>query len=199
VKQAQVQTKQEELFKQEEKVEKVVNLLKEEKNKLIRYREVYHWLDQHLLNLTYTIEKQVMVTIHNHFNLLFKEWFSILIDDENVSSRIDDSFSPIIEQNGYEIMFTNLSGGEKTAAALSYRLALNRVINDVVHNVNTKDLLILDEPTDGFSSEQLDKVREVLERLNLRQIIIVSHESKIESFVDNVIRIGKEAHVSTLV
>ena len=90
----------------------------------------------------------------------------------------------------------NLSGGEKTAVALSYRLALNKVINDIVSEIKTKDILMLDEPTDGFSSEQLDKVRDVLEQLNVKQVIIVSHESKIESFVDSVIRVGKEEHIS---
>jgi exonuclease SbcC len=137
-----------------------------------------------------------MLNIHRLFNQLFQEWFSILIDDENVNSKLDDSFTPLIEQNGYEVNFDNLSGGEKTSAALAYRLALNRVINDVIHEIKTKDLLILDEPTDGFSSEQLDKVREVLDRLHLKQIIIVSHESKIETFVEKVIRVQKNGHVS---
>jgi hypothetical protein len=30
----------------------------------------------------------------------------------------------------------------------------------------------------------------------MQQVVIVSHESKIESFVDNVIMVGKEEHVS---
>ena len=58
---------------------------------------------------------------------------------------------------------------------------------------------MLDEPTDGFSSEQLDKVRDVLEQLNMKQVIIVSHESKIESFVENVIRVQKQESVSVVV
>ena len=102
-------------------------------------------------------------------------------------------------QNGYDISFADLSGGEKTSAALAYRLALNKVINDIIHTINTKELLILDEPTDGFSSEQLDKVREVLDKLHLQQTIIVSHESKIESFVENIIKIQKEGHVSEVI
>ena len=81
---------------------------------------------------------------------------------------------------------------------MAYRLALNQVINNVISVIKTKDLLILDEPTDGFSTEQLDRVREVLEKLKLKQIIIVSHESKIESFVDNVIRIEKEEQMSRM-
>jgi len=110
--------------------------------------------------------------------------------------RLDDEFTPLIEQNGYESDVENLSGGEKTAVALAYRLALNKVINDIIGEIKTKDILILDEPTDGFSSEQLDKMRVILEQLSIRQVIIVSHESKIESFVDNVIRIDKDEHVS---
>lgn len=196
VQQAQLQTQLEGLRRNEENLQQQINALHQLQQRGQQRQQLYHWLEEYFLKLTYTIEKQVMLTIYHLFNQLFQEWFSILIDDPSIYSRIDDSFYPVIEQNGYEVPFLHLSGGEKTSAALAYRLALNRVINDVIHEISTKDLLILDEPTDGFSSEQLEKVREVLERLNLRQTIIVSHESKIESFVENVIRIHKEGHVS---
>ena len=62
-----------------------------------------------------------------------------------------------------------------------------------------KDLIILDEPTDGFSAEQLDKVRDVLDQIGVKQTIIVSHESKIESFVDSVVRVSKSEHVSEVI
>ena len=68
----------------------------------------------------------------------------------------------------------------------------------MIGTIKTKDIIILDEPTDGFSTEQLDQVRIVLEQLSIKQVIIVSHESKIESFVDNVIRITKDEHVSEI-
>lgn len=196
VKIAQLQTQQESIKRYIIEIQEKMNLLNKEKEKLMRMQKLYFWLEEHFLPLTYTIEKQVMISIHYHFDQLFQEWFSILIEDLNTFSRLDDSFAPIIMQNGYEIVFNDLSGGEKTSAALAYRLALNKVINTLIHTINTKDLLILDEPTDGFSIEQLDKVREVLEKLQSKQTIIVSHESKIESFVNNVIRISKENHVS---
>ncbi len=196
VKIAQRQTQAESIKRHLLELQERINLLNKEKDKLTRIQELYFWLEEHFLPLTYTIEKQVMINIHHHFDQIFQEWFSILIEDLNIFSRLDDSFAPIIMQNGYEIAFNDLSGGEKTSAALAYRLALNKVINTLIHTINTKDLLILDEPTDGFSVEQLDKVREVLEKLQARQTIIVSHESKIESFVNNVIKIQKEGHVS---
>lgn len=199
VKIAQLQTQLESTKRHLLEIQERITLINKEKEKLLRMQGLHLWLEEHFLSLTYTIEKQVMANIHRHFSQLFQEWFSVLIDDENISSQLDDSFAPAIMQNGYEISFADLSGGEKTSAALAYRLALNKVINDIIHTINTKELLILDEPTDGFSSEQLDKVREVLDKLHLRQTIIVSHESKIESFVENIIKVQREGHVSSVI
>ena len=160
----------------------------------------YHdWLQDLFIPLMGTIEKHVFGQVHGEFNSYFQEWFSMLIEDENMNVRIDDQFTPLIVQNGYEINLEDLSGGEKTSIALAYRLSLNKVINEMLTDIQTKDLLVLDEPTDGFSSNQLDKVRNVLDQLNLKQIIIVSHETKIESFVQHVIRIQKEEHVSRII
>ncbi|MBU1111759.1 MAG: SMC family ATPase [archaeon] len=181
-----------ELVQVREELDKLI----EDKSKLVRKQEIYNWINNYFMRLTYTIEKEILGKIYHHFNMLFQEWFSVLVEDHEISARLDDSFTPIVEQNNYEISFNHLSGGEKTAVSLSYRLALNKVINDVIHEIKTKDLLILDEPTDGFSSEQLDKVRDLIDKLGLGQIIIVSHESKIESFVNNLIRVEKLEHCS---
>jgi len=109
---------------------------------------------------------------------------------------LSDDFTPIIEQKDYEISYSYLSGGERTAIALAYRLALTHVINSLMSKIKTRDLVILDEPTDGFSSEQLSKMREVLDDLKIKQLIIVSHEQKMEDFVENVIKFEKEYGVS---
>ncbi|MBW2974192.1 hypothetical protein KY366_00610 [Candidatus Woesearchaeota archaeon] len=186
-----------------EEVNKTVKALEEEINRKLEIKkgldkilQYQNWLEKYFTNLMNTMEKHVMLRVYREFNELFQQWFSTLIEDENMNVRLDDEFTPLIEQNGYESDVENLSGGEKTAVALAYRLALNKVINDIIGEIKTKDILILDEPTDGFSSEQLDKMRVILEQLSIRQVIIVSHESKIESFVDNVIRIDKDEHVS---
>ncbi|MCK4588872.1 MAG: SMC family ATPase [Nanoarchaeota archaeon] len=169
------------------------------KQTLQKIKETTNWLSNHFMNLMTNIEKHVMARIQQEFNELFKEWFSMLLEDENISAKLDDSFNPIIEQDGYEVDLKHLSGGERTSTALAYRLALNKVVNDVVSSIKTKDILILDEPTDGFSSQQLDKVRDVLEQLGVKQTIIVSHENKIESFVSNVIRIHKREGISEVI
>jgi DNA repair protein SbcC/Rad50 len=174
-------------------------IIKEKKRKTIHTKTQYiDWLDKSFVNIISIIEKNILVSLYNEFNLLFQEWFDILIENEMISAKLNDEFTPIVQQNGYDTELENLSGGEKTALALAYRLALNKVINDITSTINTKDIIMLDEPTDGFSEQQLDKIRDVLERLNMKQVIIVSHESKIESFVDNIIKIEKNEHISTI-
>lgn len=183
----------------------VFNLEKEIKEKqkakeaLAYVSQLSNWIDEFFMKLMLTMEKHVMVNVHSQFNELFRSWFDMIIEDEGIHVTVDGEFTPIIEQDGYETNIESLSGGERTAVALSYRLALNKVINDVIADIKTKDIIMLDEPTDGFSAEQLDKVRDVLEQLNVRQIIIVSHEAKIESFVENVIRVQKQDSVSVVV
>ena len=181
------------------KLKDEIDTMEESKKKLARLTSLRYWIEEHFINLIALIEKQVMGTIYHEFNELFKTWFNMLVEDEAINARLDEEFTPIVEQNNYEVEIQTLSGGEKTSLALAYRLALNKVVNDVTLGVKTRDLIILDEPTDGFSTQQLDKVRDVIRELNMKQIIIVSHEQKIESFVDRVIRIMKENHISKVV
>ena len=169
------------------------------KERIDKTSRLEKWTDDFFTGLMENIERHVMAALQKEFNSFFEKWFSILMPDDNINVRINEDFTPVIEQNGFETEYQNLSGGEKTSVALAYRLALNMVINSMIESIKTKDLIILDEPTDGFSNEQLDKLRDVINELNLRQIIIVSHDPKIDTFVDNVIRLHKDSHVSRVV
>mgnify|MGYP001604644170 CR=1 FL=1 len=169
------------------------------KNNINNLANIQNWLEEYFENIVNVIEKQIMLRVYNDFNSLFQKWFNMLMEIENIQVNLDEEFTPIIEQNGHDLDFIYLSGGEKTATALAYRLALNQVINNLMTNIKTRDLLILDEPTDGFSDEQLDRVRNVLGELNLKQLILVSHEPKIESFVDYVIRLNKQQHITRVI
>ena len=179
-----------------ERQKKEIERMQKDEKQLARLNEVKNWMEEYFISLVDVVEKKILAMIYNEFNAFFQEWFSTLIEDETISVRLDEYFSPIIEQNGYETWIENLSGGEKTSVALAYRLSLNKVINDFLSSIRTRDLIILDEPTEGFSTEQLDRVREVLTQTNVKQTIIVSHEAKMESFVDHIIKIRKEGHES---
>jgi len=173
----------------------VINEKERIRKESLELKELEFWISEKFLDIILHTEKQVMNTLKEEFSKFFSSWCSILVSD-TLSVRIDNDFSPIIEYQDYELDYSYLSGGERTAIALSYRLALNQIINSLLSNIKTSDIIILDEPTDGFSSQQLDKMRDVLSQLNVNQLILVSHETIVEGFVDNIIKIKKENGMS---
>ncbi|MEM3074509.1 MAG: AAA family ATPase [Candidatus Pacearchaeota archaeon] len=174
-----------------EKIEREIFEKDKIKEKIIYLNELENWLSNDFLELISSIEKRVMIKLKNEFSKLFNDWFSILVPDI-FNVKLDDSFTPIIEQQDYELDYSYLSGGERTAIALAYRLALNQTINSMLSEIKTKGIVILDEPTEGFSQQQLDKMRDVLKQLDVNQLIIVSHDQKMESFVDHIIKLKKD-------
>jgi len=121
----------------------------------------------------------------------------MLIEDPDLEVSIDEDFTPIVLRGGYDQDLIALSGGEKTSVALAYRLALNTIVQKVSAGMMS-NLLILDEPTDGFSKEQLYKVRDILTELRCPQIIMVSHERELESFADQIFQITKTGGISRI-
>jgi exonuclease SbcC len=168
----------------------------ESRRKLIQISEIEGWLSNNFMNLTKFTEKNMLIALRKEFTKIFNKWFSMLTTD-SFEVYLDESFSPVIVHNDFELDYEFLSGGERTAIALAYRLALNQLINSVLSKIKTHDIVILDEPTEGFSEQQLDKMRDMLRELNVKQLLIVSHETKIEGFVDHVIKFKKTNGVST--
>lgn len=162
------------------------------------YREYLVWVDENFTPATEDIERHVMASIREDFDELFQRWFSLLMETGDITVQIDDNFTPFIEQNGYELDVKSLSGGEKTSVALAYRLALNVMVKRVCEAMHS-NLLMLDEPTDGFSNEQLVRMRDILDELNCEQVIMVSHERELEGFVDKIYRVQKEAGISSVI
>ncbi len=194
--QATLMTKQKMLIEQIAQLEKELEDKKQARTNMEKLDAYNQWVGDFFTSLMAVMEMHVMKKVYHEFNSLFQQWFSLLIEDDVLSARLDEEFSPVVQQNGYDTEVENLSGGEKTACALAYRLALNKVITALRSTIHTKDVVILDEPTDGFSSEQIDRMRDILDQLKARQILLVSHEQKIESIADRVLRVVKEEHAS---
>ncbi len=182
-------------IKQIKELDEKIKKTQEIEIKINYLSELENWLLKKFISLIYFIEKNVMIKLKSEFSKFFNEWFCMLVSD-SFNTFLQDDFTPVIEQEDYEIDYAYLSGGERTAVALAYRLALNQVINSVLSEIKTQNLVILDEPTDGFSESQLDKMRDVLQQLDVKQLIIVSHGPKIEGFVENVIKFRKDAGIS---
>ena len=165
------------------------------KEKLDYLSSVKTWVSDQFPILLKDIERTILTTTASLFNQFFKEWFRALVEEENIDIHINpENFEPIVIVDGYESPFGDLSGGERSALSLAYRLALNKVINTKHQDVKTKDLLILDEPTDGFSEQQVNKMQGVFDTLNMKQMIIISHERTLDSFVSKIFNFKKFNH-----
>jgi exonuclease SbcC len=170
---------------------------REKKKKRDKLSDHRIWLSDYFIPTLNVIERHVMVSINQEFNQQFGYWFNILIEDPDLEVSIDEDFTPYVLRDGYDQDLIALSGGEKTSVALAYRLALNTIVQKVSTGMKS-NLLILDEPTDGFSKEQLFKVRDIFSELRCPQIIMVSHERELESFADQIFQIIKTDGVSSI-
>jgi exonuclease SbcC len=190
VKNSIVKDTQEHIAEMEKKIESL-----EKKFEGLQYMEnVGRWLDECFIPSLDIIETHVMATINEGFGHLFQKWFNLLVDSPDIIVELDQCFAPVVHQNGHMMEVNTLSGGEKTAVAMAYRLALNEVIKRLANMDD--NLLILDEPTDGFSKEQMYQLKYVFDGLNASQVIIVSHEKELEGFVECTCRVVKEGDCS---
>ncbi len=169
---------------------KAIKKMEDAKKTAGRLKDFHVWLNGYFVNTLTLIERQVLIAINQGFNGQFQKWFNLLVEDPTKYVDIDEDFTPTITQDGYDQDVDFLSGGEKTSAALAYRLALNNIVQQVSIGMKS-NLLILDEPTDGFSKEQLYKIRDILHELHCPQVVLVSHETELESFADQIIRVNK--------
>jgi exonuclease SbcC len=181
-------------LKQIDSFNKKIGELEERVDKIIFTDQIGIWLNQHFIPSLEQIESQVLISVKEEFNRLFQKWFYLLIEVGDIDVEIDEYFTPIVNQSGYHLEVDSLSGGEKSSIALAYRLALNEIIRRMI--MLEDNLLILDEPTDGFSKEQLVQIKYVLEELSAAQVIVVSHEKELEGFVETIFRVVKESEKS---
>ncbi|HEV2428505.1 MAG TPA: SMC family ATPase [Thermoplasmata archaeon] len=142
------------------------------------------------------LERRLLGQAKVEFDRSFGRLFAALIEDPGIVARTDPRFSPSVEIEGEWTPPEALSGGERTALALAYRLALGQVVRSL-ERLRLATLL-LDEPTDGFSPEQVQRMGEVLRELGVPQVILVSHESALEGVADRVLRVRKAEGISSV-
>ncbi len=135
------------------------------------------------------MERDVLAHAQATFDREFARFFASLVDDPGLVARTAPDFTPEVAIDGEPTPAEALSGGERTSLALAFRLALASIVRSL--GAVRLETLILDEPTDGFSSEQMVRLGELFEELGLPQVILVSHESQLASIADRSLRVVK--------
>jgi len=116
--------------------------------------------------------------------------FGDILNDHTMRLSWGDDYAISVEQRGSEREFSQLSGGEKAAAAISVRLALLREMSEI-------RLAFFDEPT-----AHLDEVRrenlatQITQIRGFGQLFVISHDDAFERETHHVLRVSKENGVS---
>ena len=87
-------------------LDKEIKLMERAKKEMIYLVKIKDWIKTTFIPLLISMEKEVMARLHTDFSLLIEKWFSVLVSD--LSIRLDESFSPIIESRGHELDYSLL-------------------------------------------------------------------------------------------
>jgi DNA repair protein SbcC/Rad50 len=122
-----------------------------------------------------------------HVSLEANQMFREITGNAERTLKWTEDYGIVLEENGYERPFVNLSGGEQMAAALSVRLALLKQLSDV-------RLAFFDEPTTNMDAARRERLAEqishITERRTFDQLFVISHDDTFEGYVDNVVSVG---------
>jgi len=145
------------------------------------------------------IREVVRDTFLDAFKVEFHKYFEELRRfEEEYTVDVKTDYEPVAyATDGLEVSINALSGGEKTSVALSYRLALAYIAAEL-GGVSQSELLILDEPTVGFDSEDVRLLPEILQSIRIPQIIIVTHEEELKTAADVNYITNKKAGVTRI-
>jgi len=147
------------------------------------------------------IQPKLRSELVRYLQLTVQQVLDSLVGEEGfpLTVKIDDSYSPFVRsEEGHEREVSNLSGGERTLLAFSYRIGLGQLImrSRTGHGLH---MLLLDEPTESLGREDgsVDRLAEAISRLKtIEQIIAVTHNEAFAEKAEHVIRIEKEAGAS---
>lgn len=119
--------------------------------------------------------------------------FSEIMQDHSRHLRWDEEYAVLLEVEGRERSFAQLSGGEQMAAALSVRLALLREMSDI-------QVAFFDEPTSNLDETRRESLaRQILGIEGFRQLFVISHDDTFEQATQNLVRVQKVNGVSVIV
>lgn len=127
------------------------------------------------------ITEAYLHTISIEANQLYRE----ISGNSLVSLRWDPEYEIVLEEEGRDRAFNNLSGGEQMAAALSVRMALLKEFSEL-------RFAFFDEPTTNMDEERRRNLAQQIGRIkDFEQLFIVSHDDSFEGFTDRIIQLGK--------
>jgi exonuclease SbcC len=164
----------------------------QEKERLEKIGEATNFIRDTLKEAAPRVARNYVFHVSMEANQMFRE----ISGNAERTLKWTEDYGIVLEENGFERPFVNLSGGEQMAAALSVRLALLKQLSDV-------RLAFFDEPTTNMDAERRERLAEqishITDRKTFDQLFVISHDDTFEGYVDNVVSIvgGNENEVNS--
>lgn len=154
------------------------------RDRLTQLHELADFIRECLRKAGPYITEVYLHTISLEANQLYQE----ISGNSLVNLRWDKEYEIVLEEEGRDRPFHNLSGGEQMTAALSVRLALLKEFSDL-------RFAFFDEPTTNMDEERrLNLAQQIGSIKNFEQLFIVTHDDSFEGFTDNIIQLKKAHH-----
>ena len=169
-----------------ERLREVRDLLREEflaKERLEGLNEATDFIRDILKQAGPLVTESYLYNISIEANQLFRE----ITGEAGRALRWSRDYEIMLEEEGHERSFQNLSGGEQMVAALSVRLALLKQLSDI-------RVAFFDEPTVNMDAERRERLAQQLgEVRHFEQLFVISHDDTFEQAVDHVVVVKREA------
>lgn len=132
------------------------------------------------------ITRKLVQTISAEADRIFGE----IMNDYTARLNWSEDYEITIEQLGNRREFSQLSGGEKMAAALAVRLALLREMSAI-------RIAFFDEPTAHLDEERRSNLASQITQIKgFSQLFVISHDDTFERDTHHVLHVSKENGVS---
>jgi len=158
----------------------------QEKERLEKIGEATDFIRETLKEAAPRVARNYVYHVSLEANQMYRE----ITGNAERTLKWTEDYGIVLEENGYDRPFVNLSGGEQMAAALSVRLALLKQLSDV-------RLAFFDEPTTNMDAARRENLATQIGNIrHFDQLFVISHDDTFEGYVDNVISIGADTNKS---
>ena len=118
--------------------------------------------------------------------------FGQIMEDYTRTLQWQEDYGIILEVDGRERAFPQLSGGEQMSAALAVRLALLQEMSDIA-------IAFFDEPTTNLDDTRRGALaRQIVGVRGFQQLFIISHDDSFEQATEKLIRVEKRNGASEI-
>lgn len=153
-----------------------------DKERLEELNEATEFIRDTLKQAGPLVTESYLYNISIEANQLFRE----ITGEAGRALRWSRDYEILLEEEGHERSFPNLSGGEQMAAALSIRLALLKQLSDI-------RLAFFDEPTTNMDAERRERLAQQIGQVHdFDQLFVISHDDTFAENVDHIIHVERK-------